>query len=68
MKKLLLVDDDRAFLEGLRERFAGAYEVFTTGAPQDAVALARQLRPDLVLCDIEMPVIDGGAVSAAPYW
>ncbi len=65
MKKLLLVDDDRAFLEGLRERLAGAYEVLTTGAPQDVVALARQLRPDLVLCDIEMPVTDGGAVSAA---
>ena len=65
MKKLLLVDDDRAFLEGLRERLAGSYEVMTTSAPQDAVALARQLRPDLILCDIEMPVIDGGAVSAA---
>ena len=65
MKKLLLVADDRAFLEGLRERFEGAYEVFTTGAPQDVVALARQLRPDLILCDIDMPLVDGGVVSAA---
>lgn len=65
MKRLLLVDDDRAFLDGLRERLSGSYEVMTTSAPQEAVALARQLRPDLILCDIEMPVADGGAVSAA---
>jgi len=59
--KILVVDDHRLFLEGLSSLLqAGGYEV--VGAAHDgleALALARELHPDVILMDISMPNLDG---------
>jgi CheY-like chemotaxis protein len=67
MKKLLVVDDDEAVLDYLQAKLGARYELVATSAPEDAVALARRERPDLILCDIDMPEVDGGDLSAALF-
>ena len=38
--------------------------MITTESPRDALSLARERRPDLILCDINMPEVDGADISA----
>lgn len=58
---VLLVDDDRPIREGLRRFFDGtSYRVAGEAADgMVAVALCRKLRPDLVLLDVKMPLLNG---------
>ena len=59
--RILLADDHSLFVEGLKNLLqAGGYEV--AGAAYDgleALQLARNLRPNLILMDIRMPNCDG---------
>jgi DNA-binding NarL/FixJ family response regulator len=59
----LLIADDQALVRvGLRKILENEPELSVVGEAgdgEDAVALARQVRPDLVLMDIRMPVLDG---------
>ena len=64
-KLILLVDDDETVLEFLGETLGADFDVLTAQNAQQALALALERAPDLVLCDIEMPGSDGGDVSAA---
>ncbi len=66
-KLILLVDDDEAVLEFLGVKLRAEYELMSTGSPEQALALAREGRPDLVLCDIDLPGMDGGDISAALF-
>jgi DNA-binding NarL/FixJ family response regulator len=66
--RLLLVDDDPLVRAGLTSMLAGAPELEVVGAAgngREAVDLVRDLRPDVVLMDIGMPVMDGVAATAA---
>ena len=59
---MLLVDDEELVRFGLRTvlEAAGDFEVVgEAGNGADGVAAARELRPDVVLMDIRMPVMDG---------
>jgi DNA-binding response OmpR family regulator len=65
-RKILLVEDEepiRSLVEKLL-RSAG-HSVVSTGDPTAAVELARREVPDLVLCDIAMPKLDGYGVLKA---
>lgn len=58
--RILLADDHRLMLEGLQRLLHDHYEV--VGAVEDgraAVEAAQQLKPDLILLDISMPVMNG---------
>ena len=63
--RVLLVDDHLLMLEGL-SNLLKAYGIEVAGAASDgleAVALAQQLHPDLILMDIRMPRCDGLAAT-----
>lgn len=61
MSTLLLVDDHQLLRQGLRRAVeeAGFDVVAEAGDGQEAVRLAAQHRPDLVLMDVSMPLLDG---------
>jgi putative two-component system response regulator len=66
-RKLLLVDDDEAVIEYLSVKLGAEYDLVATGSPHEALTVARTQRPDLVLCDIDIPEMDGGDISAALF-
>ena len=61
MSKRILVVDDQEDLRGvLRDLLAGSgYTVIEAADGEAGVAKAKSDRPDLILMDIQMPVIDG---------
>lgn len=62
MIRVLLADDQALLLDGLRVILGAEADIEVVGAARDgeeAVALARQHRPDVVLCDLRMPGTDG---------
>jgi DNA-binding NarL/FixJ family response regulator len=66
--RLLLVDDDPLVRAGLSSMLAGAAELDLVGTASDgreAVDAVRDARPDVVLMDIGMPVMDGVAATEA---
>ncbi len=68
MKKarILYVDDEigAARLLKLNLEATGRYEVSVQNWPEDALATAREFKPDLLLLDIIMPRMPGGNVVA----
>jgi two-component system cell cycle response regulator DivK len=61
MSKRILVVEDQEDLRGvLRDLLTGSgYTVIEAGDGEAGVAKAKSDRPDLILMDIQMPVIDG---------
>lgn len=60
--KVLIVDDHAIFREGIRALLALHDELEVVGEAADgreAIEKARQLKPDVVLMDIAMPLMDG---------
>ena len=58
----MLADDHRILREGLRSLLAQQPDITVVGEASDGnavVALARQLRPDLIIMDVVMPGTDG---------
>jgi uncharacterized protein (TIGR02266 family) len=62
-KRLLLVDDAELFLE-LERTFLQrtGYHIYTARSGEEALRIARDIRPDLVLLDLNMPCMDGDEV------
>ena len=64
--RVLAVDDEPAtldFIEGVLR--PDGYEVIRTADGSEALSLAKRHRPDLVICDLVMPGLDGFGVVAA---
>jgi DNA-binding response OmpR family regulator len=61
--KILVVDDDRALL-GMVKKYlaANGLTVIMTDNGSEALLLVRDSKPDLILCDAEMPGLDGHAL------
>ncbi len=59
-KKILVVDDESAILQTLRFNLErSGYTVCTAGDGRSAVALAASEKPDLIILDIMLPILDG---------
>ena len=60
MPKILLVEDNEMNLDMLSRRLVrGGYEVIIAEDGARGVAMATSDRPDLILMDMSLPVIDG---------
>ena len=64
-RKVLLVDDDSSITSYLVVKLSKLYDVVATNDPREAVALAKKEQPHVILCDIDMPHMSGGDVTAA---
>lgn len=60
--KLLIVDDQPVNLQALYHAFSADHQVFMATNGAQALALARDKQPDLVLLDVVMPGMDGHEV------
>jgi DNA-binding NarL/FixJ family response regulator len=66
MTRVVLADDHRIFREGLAELLAGAPGIVVAGTARDgeeALAVTRAVRPDVLILDLSMPHLDGFTVA-----
>jgi CheY-like chemotaxis protein len=63
MKTILLIEDNNSILENLTEYFElEGYRILIANNGKRGVELARELIPDLIICDVLMPQMDGHEV------
>ena len=66
MRRILVVDDEQAISQVLHDLLADeGYEVLTAGNGREALVNMADGRPDLVLSDVMMPVMDGAELCRA---
>jgi len=63
-KRILIVDDEEAVLNLLEKRLTTAgYSIIKSRDGREAIRLAKKERPDLILLDVKMPVLDGSSAA-----
>jgi len=67
MTKVLVVDDDPTVLALIKAKLErdNRFVVIEAHHGKDALDLAENEHPDVILCDIDMPNMDGAAVANA---
>lgn len=58
-KRLLMIDDSDQIRWFLRHVFSKEYQVLEARNGEEGVQIAKQEKPDLILCDVMMPIKDG---------
>jgi phosphate regulon transcriptional regulator PhoB len=59
-RKILIVEDDRDIVEMITYNLrADGYEVLSAFTGKDGITVARRERPDLIILDVMLPVMDG---------
>ncbi len=62
-KRILIVDDEPNVCELMSETLKNAgYETFTAGGGYEGLEKASSMKPDLILLDVTMPILDGWQV------
>ncbi len=59
MDTILIVEDNPELLSLLRELLSTEYETVTARRGEEAIELAKQRRPRVVILDLQLPTIDG---------
>lgn len=66
MTKVLIVEDNEMNLDMLSRRLARrGFTVLSAGDGAAGIAIVREARPDLVLMDMSLPVMDGWTATRA---
>jgi len=65
-KRVLIVDDEESFTRMVKRNLERdlKYMVRTVNESTEALAIAREFKPDIIFLDIIMPGADGGDVAA----
>ena len=58
-KRILVVEDEEDNMQILRDLLAPGYELVEADNGEKALAEAAKQRPDLILMDIQLPIMDG---------
>ncbi len=56
---ILLAEDNQEIASYLREALSGKFEIVLAGNGEEALNAARESKPDIVITDMNMPVMDG---------
>jgi len=68
-KKILIIEDDPGILLSLKDEFESeGYTVSTAEDGEKGLEIAKQQRPDLIILDIMLPVLDGYEVCNDCEW
>jgi two-component system chemotaxis response regulator CheY len=60
MNKILIIDDEVNLRETINELLTySGYEVYEAENGKDGIEKIKEVEPNLILCDIMMPVLDG---------
>ncbi len=60
MKKILIIEDDISIQQVITDILENeGYKIFTAVNGKYGLDLSRELKPDLIICDVMMPVMDG---------
>jgi CheY-like chemotaxis protein len=59
MKKILVADDEPSVLEAVVETLQDTYEVLTAKDGQEVFDVLKKTKPDVILLDMMMPIMDG---------
>jgi DNA-binding NarL/FixJ family response regulator len=65
--RILIADDHPVYRDGLKMLINRETDMEVVGEAEDgkrAVEMARDLRPDLILMDVKMPVMDGAKATS----
>ena len=61
--KVLIVDDDAVFAENFRKYLEiMGYEAAKAGTAESALKLIKDTKPDILLCDLKLPDVDGNEI------
>ncbi len=65
-RRILVADDETHIVQVLSLKFRNAgFEVFEAHDGEEALELARRVRPDVVVTDYQMPFMNGGELAEA---
>jgi DNA-binding NtrC family response regulator len=57
---IIVIEDETALLAPLRRMLAAYHDIITFSDPRDGMrCLIEQQPPDVIICDINMPMVDG---------
>jgi CheY-like chemotaxis protein len=59
MRKILVVDDEKEIVELVENMLGEKYRIIKAYSGEECIEKARKEKPDLILLDIMMPVMDG---------
>ncbi|MFZ0452586.1 MAG: response regulator [Ignavibacteriaceae bacterium] len=60
MKKILVIEDDLPIQQVIIDILENeGYKIFSAGNGELGLSLAKEVNPDLIICDVMMPVMDG---------
>ena len=63
MQSILIVDDDEVFAKNLEKNLLlEGYRTSVAFSGQDAIAIIQSQKPDILICDLKLPDIDGDEI------